>query len=436
MNIAIIGGGIMGITLGYYLSRQGVYVEIFEASPVLGGLAGPIILDDGTAVDRFYHAILSSDSHLHQLCSDLNIADQLRFKETQMGFYYRGEIHPMNNLVDFLRFPPLGLVDRFRLGMTVLAAQFIRDWHDLEGISVEKWLVRWSGKTAYENIWRPLLRAKFDDNFENTPATYIWSRLVRVKSTRNGVNQKEMSGHIIGGYITLIKAMAKKIIEAGGKIHLETPIKEILIENNKAIGILCGESFLNFDKVVATLQTPIFQRMIPRANPEYLDFLRKIEYLGVIAPLLVLDRPLSGYWTLNITDTRFPFTGVIETTTYIAPEYVGGHHLVYLPKYTAPNSHWQQKSDDEIREIWLQNIEQMFPDFDRTWIRYFLVHRERFVEPIHGLKETNMIPSVQTPVNNLYLVTTAQIYPALTNGESVTRHARKSVPLIIGDSSI
>lgn len=435
MNIAIIGGGIMGITLGYYLSRQGVSVEIFEASPILGGLAGPIILRDGTAVDRFYHAILSSDSHLHQLCSDLNIADQLRFKETRMGFYHRGEIHPMNNMVDFLRFPPLGLVDRFRLGVTVLAAQFIRDWHDLEGVSVEDWLIRWSGKTTYENIWRPLLRAKFDDGYENTPATYIWSRLVRVKSTRNGVNQKEMSGHLIGGYITLIKAMAQKIVEAGGKIHLKTPIREIVINNGKAIGILHGESFLKFDKVVATLQTPIFQKMIPQANPGYLEFLRKTEYLGVIAPLLVLDRPLSAYWTLNITDTKFPFTGVIETTTYIDPKYVGGYHLVYLPKYTAPSSPWQRKSDDEIREIWLQNIEKMFPYFDKNWIRYFLVHREQYVEPIHGLNETDLIPSVQTPISNLYLVTTAQIYPALTNGESVTRHARYSVPVIIGDSS-
>ncbi len=60
-NIGIIGGGIMGISLGYFLSQQGVKVTIYEASPVLGGLAGPIILEDGTAVDRFYHAILSSD---------------------------------------------------------------------------------------------------------------------------------------------------------------------------------------------------------------------------------------------------------------------------------------------------------------------------------------------------------------------------------------
>ncbi len=40
MTIGIIGGGIMGISLGYYLSQHGIPVELFEASPVLGGLAG------------------------------------------------------------------------------------------------------------------------------------------------------------------------------------------------------------------------------------------------------------------------------------------------------------------------------------------------------------------------------------------------------------
>lgn len=135
----------MGISLGYFLAQQGVKVDIFEASPVLGGLAGPLMLQDGTAVDRFYHAILSSDSHLRQLCTDLNIADKLRFRETRMGFYYQGQIYSMNTVMEFLRFPPLGWLDRFRLGLTVMYAQWIKDWQELEGISVEKWLKRLSG---------------------------------------------------------------------------------------------------------------------------------------------------------------------------------------------------------------------------------------------------------------------------------------------------
>lgn len=424
MKVCIVGGGILGISLGYYLSQQGVEVEIFEASSTLGGLAGPTLLEDGVTVDRFYHAILSSDQHLIDLIKELEINDQLRFAETRMGFYYHDQIFSMNNIVEFLRFPPLGWTDRIRLGLTVLYAQFVRDWHKLEGISVKQWLIRLSGRRTYENIWRPLLRAKFDGSFENTPATYIWSRLVRMKSTRGGASQKEMAGHLIGGYFTLIEAMAEQIWLQGGCIRLNTPVQEIMISNGAAWGVYNESRAFPCDAVISTLQVPIFTRLIPDAPKSYHDYLQRTDYLGIVAPLLVIDQPLSGYWTINITDDRIPFTGVIETTTYIDSKYVGGHHLVYLPKYTANGSDWQKKSDDEIREIWLQNLESMFPEFDRSSVRYFLVHREQYVEPIHGLNETENIPSIETPVKNLYLATTAQIYPQLTNGESIVRFAK------------
>lgn len=422
----------MGISLGYFLSREGMSVTIYEASPVLGGLAGPIVLEDGTAVDRFYHAILSSDRHLGELCRELGIADQLRFKETKTGFYYNGAIHPMNNMVEFLKFPPLGWMDRFRLGLTVVAAQFIRDWHRLESISVESWLLKWSGKTTFQNIWRPMLKAKFDGGFDHIPATWMWSRLVRMRSTRQGANQKEMAGHLIGGYITLIKALVEKIKQAGGEVLLKSPVQEIMIENGAATGIrLSNGEIVNYDKVVCTLQTPVFQRLIPQADREYHEFLGKTQYLGIIGPLLVLKRPLTGIWTINITDDRFPFTGVIETTAYIDPKFVGGYHLVYLPKYTAPGSEWLKKTDEEIRAIWFENLKVMLPGFDESQVQYFLVHRERFTEPLHHLNQRELIPAIKTPMEKLYLATTAQIYPELTNGEAVSRHAQKVAGVIL-----
>jgi protoporphyrinogen oxidase len=140
---------------------------------------------------------------------------------------------------------------------------------------------------------------------------------------------------------------------------------------------------------------------------------------------------LTNVWTVNIADDRVPFTGIIETTTYIDPKYVGGHHLVYVPKYTAPNSKWQTMPDEEIREIWLRHLEEMFPAFSRHSIRYFLVNRTRYVEPLHPLNSMALIPAIQTPIKRLYLSTTAQIYPALTNGESVTRHASETAQVIL-----
>ena len=430
MKIGIIGGGILGISLGYFLTQRGVIVDIYEASPEIGGLAGRVTLDDGATVDRFYHAILSSDSLLLQLCEELGITEYLHFKETRMGFYHQGAIHPMNNMIDFLRFPPLGWLDRFRLGLTVLYAQFIRDWHSLESINVEQWLLQLSGENTYRNIWRPMLKAKFDGGFEQTPATYIWSRLVRMKSTRSGVNQKEEAGYIQGGYPTLLTAMIGRIKSAGGTLYLNQPVNEIASDNQTITGLKIQDEFRPYDAVISTVQLPVFCRLIPEASSTYLESLQKIEYLGVVCLLLAMEKPLSGYWTLNITDDRFPFTGVIETTAYIDPKDVGGYHLVYLPKYTQPNSNWQTMPDEEIIARWLADLEAMLPSFSRDQVRFARVYREKYVEPIHGLSQSDLIPTVETPITNLYLATTTQIYPDLTNGESICKYARQVVQTI------
>jgi protoporphyrinogen oxidase len=251
-----------------------------------------------------------------------------------------------------------------------------------------------------------------------------------MKSTRGGASQREEAGHLIGGYATLLRAMAEKIEAAGGRIHLGTPVQEIVVERGQAIGLRVSDEVRPFESIISTMQAPVFRRLIPAADPSYLEYLGRMRYLGIVCPVLVLDRPLSGYWTLNITDPSVPFTGVIETTSYIEPRFVGGHHLVYLPKYTLPESPLQKVPDDGIRAMWLEDLRRMFPAFDPASVRYFLVHRERLVEPLHGLNEAALIPEIETPITNLFLSTTAQIYPGLTNGESVTRHASRTAELV------
>lgn len=430
MHVGIVGGGILGITLGYLLSQNGVNVTIFEASNTLGGLAGPIDLD-GFKIDRFYHAVLSSDANLAEFAKELDLTDSMRFHEAKTAFYHDGKIYPMTNLKEFLTFPPLGWIDRFRLGLSIVYAKMVRDWQKLESIGVEKWLTRIGGQRTFDAIWRPLLRAKFDGNFDDIPATYIWARLNRVSSTRKGADQREMAGHFIGGYITLLEAMAKRIREAGGTIKLNTPVQEIVVRDGHLGGVKTAEGTLDFDAVVCTMQTPLFGRLTPGLDKEYRAYLDQTQYLGVVCPMLVLDKPLTGYWTLNITDERIPFTGIIETTSYIDTKYTGGNHLVYLPKYTFADSDWFKMSDDDVRATWLNYLEQMFPDFKRESIKHMFVHRARLVEPLHPLNGTNQIPSIQTPVRRLYLANTAQIYPALTNGESVSEHARLASETIL-----
>ena len=78
------------------------------------------------------------------------------------------------------------------------------------------------------------------------------------------------------------------------------------------------------------------------------------------------------------------------------------------------------------------NISKPFsPNFDRSWIRHFIVQRARYVEPLHPLNGYPLIPPTITPIENLYLSTNAQIYPTLTNGESIVQKAWEVSELIM-----
>jgi protoporphyrinogen oxidase len=434
-RIAVIGGGIMGVTLAYKLSQQGMKVTVYERGDNLGGLAA-YMLYDGLRIDRFYHTILSSDMSMQALIKESGVDNKLHFTETKQGFYDNGQVYPFNTPVDLMRFPPLNLFQRFRLGLQVIYAQFEKDWLKMDEIPVERWLIRVSGRGVYEKVWKPLLRAKFDSTATDVPATYIWSRLRRMMGTRQGVTSKEMMCYLENGYYTLIEALAAKAEALGAAFQLRAPIEEIVIEDNRAVGVRIGGEILRYDAVISTLASPILGGLIPNAPADFRSLLLKQQYMGVICPLLVLKKRLLPYYVLNITDESIPFTGVVETTNLIDPARIRNYHLVYLPKYIAPDNPMAAWSDEQIRAEWMKHFRRMFPGFDEGDLIDFIVQRARFVEPIRPMGTRDEIPPMVTPVQRLYMGNTVMIYPELGNGEAVTRFAVKIAEQVAADAPV
>lgn len=432
-QVTIIGGGIMGVALAYKLAQDGLGVTVYERGDNLGGLAG-FMAYDGVRLDRFYHTILSSDTSMQGLMETAGVVDKRHFTATKQGFYDKGKQYDFNTPVDFLLFPPLNLFQRFRLGLQVIYAQFESDWRKMDTVPVENWLVKVSGRGVYDKVWKPLLRAKFDSTAQNVPATYIWSRLKRMMGTRQGVTSKEMMCYLENSYYTLIEGLAKKCEELGVTFHLNAAIEEVVIENGQAVGVKIGGEVRRSDAVISTLASPILSNLIPNAPSDFRTMLNKQEYLGVLCPLLILRKQLMPYYVLNITDDSIPFTAVVETTNLIDPQYTKGYHLVYLPKYLAPDNDMAKWSDEQVKEEWMKHFRRMFPNFNESDIAAFIVQRAKYVEPIRPMNTLDEIPTIKTPVTRLYMGNTVMIYPELGNGEAVTRYALKVAEQVMADA--
>jgi len=322
------------------------------------------------------------------------------------------------------------MLERVRLGLTILGAFRENDLDRMERTPVEEWLVGLGGRGAFEKVWKPLLKAKFDSHYDLTPATYIWSRLKRTSSTKAAAGGGDKLGYYVGSYRVLVDRLTEKIEAAGSSIRLGERVERVAIEDDRAVGIVVNGQQIPFDGVVVTTPLPALAAIVPEPHRAGLGLPPAPDYLGVICGLLLLDRPLTPYYTLNIADEGIPFTGIIETTNIVDPADVGGHHLVYVPKYVTRDSPFHQKSDDEMKALYVEHLSRMLPSFREATIRHAFVFRERLVEPLHQIGRPRPSVPMKTPVEGLFVVNNGQIYPELTNVQASVQHARRALPTL------
>lgn len=419
-QIAIIGSGFLGLTLALRLAQAGNRVTIFESASEIGGLAGAWQIGD-CVWDKHYHVTLASDAYTRKIVGELGLADEFNWVETKTGFYTDGKLVSMSNALEFLRFPPLGFISKFRLGGTIFYASRVKDWKKLEKISVEDWLVKLSGKKTFDKMWKPLLKAKLGEAYKETSAAFIWATIARMYAARNSGLKKEMFGYVRGGYARILQRFAEVLREKGVEIKLNAKVLTTERTENPEgmLKVTFSENSVNsafsavknFDKVILTCPSNVAAKICPQLTEIEKAKLENIKYQGIVCASVLIKNSLSNFYVTNITDET-PFTGIIEMSALVEKSEFGGSALVYLPKYVAPDDELFEKTDAEIEEIFLNALEKMYPHFSRKDVLAFKISRVRNVFPIPTLNYSVNLPGVKTSIDGVFIVNSAQI----TNG--------------------
>ena len=435
---AVVGGGMLGLATAWRLAERGQRVTLLEAAPQLGGLTSCWSLGDVTW-DRFYHVTLLSDTRLRALLSEVGLEEEIRWVQTRTGFYCDGQLHSLSSSWEFLKFPPLSLLQKFRLGSTIFYASKLKDWRALERIPVADWLRKLSGRSTYEKIWLPLLKAKLGDAYQRTSAAFIWSYIDRMYKARRSGMKREMFGYVPGGYQRILQTLAAALEKRGVEIITSSPVQEILYDPDLGqlqVSSGTGDDLTTriFDQVVTTVPSPIIANSCPQLTQDEHRRLASAEYLGVVCTSLLLDRPLGGYYVTNITDSWVPLTGVIEMGSIVAPEYLGGNYLVYLPQYLLANDPGLKEPDADIHARCLATLEKIYPKFDRSQVKAIQTARAKHVMALPTLNYSQNLPPVESSLPGLYLLNSAQITKGNLNVNETIEHVEAQLEATVWPS--
>jgi len=421
----------MGMTLALRLAQQGKKVTLFESATELGGLVSSWKMND-VEWDKFYHVILLSDFRTRNILKEIGLEDKIEWVETKTGFYMNGKLYSMSDTIEFLKFPTLNLIDKFRLGLTILVASKIKNWKRLEKIPVTEWLQKWSGTNTFNKIWLPLLRAKLGESYTKTSAVFIWATIQRLYGARRSGLKKEMFGYVPGGYKIVVEAFKQKLLAEGIDVRTRYIANEIkAAPGNKAQVSFTDGMIEEFDKVISTLPSGLSAKICNGLSEKEIQKLNDINYLGVICVAVLLDKPVSDFYVTNITDAWVPFTGVIEMSALVDKKYFGNNHLIYLPKYVSPIDPLFNYSDEEIKKFFISNFKKMYPWLKDDNLKFVGVARAKHVITVLTQNYSANLPPVSTSIPNVFIVNTSYILDGTLNVNETIRVAETKLKEIV-----
>lgn len=431
-TIAIVGGGMLGMSLAMFMAEKGFRVSLIEKSRGLGGLLATAEIGDYTW-DEFYHVILLSDGHLINLLDKLGLKNQINWGYTKTGFFTDGQFYSMSNVTEFLLFPPLGLVDKLRLGFTIFYASKIKPSERLEEVTCLDWLIKLSGERTVNKMWAPLLRSKLGEHYRSASASFIWSAIARMYAARRSGHKQEMFGYVDGGYATILHRFQGHLNNLGIDLQLGSTVTRISEGNGHAALETADGRSQEFDELVFTIPCPQIAALCPQLPSSEAERLNKVTYLGLICASVILRRPLGGYYYTNITDDGLPFTGIVEMTGLANNGYFGGNSLVYLPRYITEKDPFWQKGDDLITEEFQRALQAMYPRLRDEDFLAFRISRAKQIMPVVTLNYSrDLLPDTKTSLQHVFIVNSAQIVDGTWNVNEVVRLAARKACEISG----
>ena len=432
-RVLVIGSGITGIVTGYYLAKSGIKVDIYEKESAVGGVGMPVDFGD-FFLEKTYHAYFNGMDHLFGLLDELGLSADIGYGELKLGFINSKGVYPFAKPLDVLLNPNLSLYSKFKLAMISIKMAKIENWQELDAQYGKEWLIKHGTKNLWENLFAPLFKIKWGIFSDEISAAWIWSRIyprakIRKKSGKEEMRFLKNSSRRI--YEEILELLKKE----GCNIYLNSEVTKITVTNNKISDVEINKTKVNsYDGYVSTISPRLLFNLIDGLDGG--EKFSKVRYMDNICVIMSTNNNFTHLGQIPVDIPEINFGGVINWTQLTGTDLYKGKNIYYVFSYLPKNSEIFKRPDEEIVEIYHNDLEKVFKKFDKKQVNFSRVFKTVNATPIFKKDYLENMPGIKiNDINNLYLGGMFNIYP-ITDYNASIKIAKEIVEIIKKDNHV
>jgi squalene-associated FAD-dependent desaturase len=422
-RVAVIGGGLAGITAGLRCADEGCQVTLFEARPLLGGLTHSFSRGE-LRVDNGQHVFLRCCTSYLALLKRLGVTDRVEMQprlaipiltpgvEAPVWLRRTGLPAPLHLASSLLQYRPLSLLERIRFALAAVALRRV----DPRAAATDEqnfgaWLRRHGqSDQAIAALWELVgvatLNSRADGASLSLAATVFQEGLL-TDATAADIGWSRVPLRELHGDPAL-----ERLTAAGAQVRTGTTVRRLEPGSADGWQVVTDDGRVAVDQVIVAVPPHAAEQLLPPGSVDLpVGWAQRLGSSPIVNVHLVLDRPVLDQPFIAGVDS--PVQWVFDRTShsgltsgqYIAVSLSAADDYIDMP--TAA-----------MREKFLPALAELLPELRAAQVRDFFVTRERHAtfRPAPGTAALRPPPVTATPGVFLAGAWTATTWPATMEG--------------------
>ncbi len=427
VDVAVIGGGLSGLSAAVELASRGASVALYEAAPKLGGRCYSYIdKPTGDVVDNGQHVLLGAYRHLLRYLEIVGTRGYLREQPALRLPLF----HPVKGLADFridalprpldlaaavLKFRLLTLQDRRRLLNVALALRKLNaaGEREIARLTVEEWLTELrQSRDARHSLWYPIAISALNEVPERASAL-LFARVLRAAFLGSRGDSAVLIP-TVGQSELYVRGAEEYLRSRRAKIHANEAVTSIEVRGSEVTGLrLAGGRLVRARHIVCAVPHDRLRRLIPQALRSSFADLEQLGSSPIISLHLWFDNEFMEEDFVGLIDCTLQWVFNRRRIAgrgpngwgFLSAVISGAREIVDLPK-------------EQIIALALRDLHRVFPASHAAALRRSIVIKEKRATFSATPDAEALRPSAETPLPNFILAGdwTATGLPATIEG--------------------